>query len=73
MNLQKNTLFDLDLEVKVTPHIAQYPLHLLTYARVKFEDFTSKGFEGNAFTRKFSQAKLSPLPSTFCFLCSYKV
>ena len=36
MNLQENTLFDFDLEVKVTPHIAQYPLHLLTYARVKF-------------------------------------
>ena len=53
-DLQENTLFDVDLEVKVTQHIAQNPLYLLTHARVKFQVKTSKGFEGNAFARKFN-------------------
>ena len=37
MHLQKNTVFGLDLVVKVTQDIAQYPLHHVTYAHVKFE------------------------------------
>ena len=43
MNLQKNTLFDLDLRVKVTQNVAQYPQHHVTYAPAKFEFATSHG------------------------------
>ena len=35
--LQENTLFDLDLEVKVTQNVAQYPQHHVTYAPAKFD------------------------------------
>ena len=35
MHLQENTLFDLDLEVKVTRNVAQYPLNHVTYAGLK--------------------------------------
>ena len=42
MHLQENTFFDLDLGVKVTQNVAQYPLHHVTYAATKFEA-TSKG------------------------------
>ena len=42
MHLQENTLYDLDLcvldlLVKVTQNVAQYPLHHVTYAPAKFE------------------------------------
>ena len=49
MHLQENTLFDLDLGVKVT----QCPLHYVTYAPTEFEVTTSKAL-GEAFTRKFN-------------------
>ena len=39
----RNTLFDLDLGVKVTQNVAQYPLHHVTYSPTKFEVATSKG------------------------------
>ena len=32
-----NSLFDIDLGVKVTWNIAQYPLHHVTYVPAKFE------------------------------------
>ena len=51
MHLQENTLFDLDLGVKVKGNVAQYPLHHVTYAPTKFEVAMSKGL-GDAFTRK---------------------
>ena len=51
MHLQENTLFDLDLEVKVTRNVAQYPLHHVTYAATKFEVARSKGLGGDTFTR----------------------
>ena len=51
MCFQENTLFDLDLGVKVTRNIAQYPLLHVTYARAKFEVATSKSLWGDAFTR----------------------
>ena len=54
MNLQVNTLFDLDLRVKVTLNVAQCPLHHVTYAPTEFEVTTSKGWGGDAFTRKFN-------------------
>ena len=44
--------FDLDLWVKVTQNIAQYPLHHVTYSATKFEVTTSSGLEGDIFTRK---------------------
>ena len=37
MHLQEIGLFDLDLGVKNTGNVAQYPLHYLNYAPVKFE------------------------------------
>ena len=45
---------DLDLGVKVTQNVAQYPLHHVTYSATKFEVATSKGLGGDAFTRKFN-------------------
>ena len=35
--------FELDLRVKVTGNIVQYPLHYVTYASVKFEAIASNG------------------------------
>ena len=45
MHLQENTLFyfDFGLWVKVTGNFAQYPLHHMTYAHVKFEVYASDG------------------------------
>ena len=53
MHLQENTVFDLDLGVKVTQDVTQYLLHHVTYANVKFEDATSNGLGGDAFTRQY--------------------
>ena len=53
INLQENTLFDLDIEVKVTGNVTQCPLHNVTYAPTKFEVTMSKGLGGDAFTRKY--------------------
>ena len=55
-------IFDLDLRVKVTLNVAQYPLHHVTCSATKFEDAMSKGLECDAFTRKF---KIWPLTLTF--------
>ena len=52
MHLQESTLFDLDLQVKVTLNVAQYPLHHVTYAPTEFEVTTSKVLGGEAFTNK---------------------
>ena len=41
MHLQENTLFELDLGVKVTQNVTQYPLHHVTYAATMFEVATS--------------------------------
>ena len=43
MHLHENILFDIDLRVKVTWNIAQYPLQYVNYASVKFEVATSNG------------------------------
>ena len=45
MHLQESILFDLDLGVKVTLNVAQYPLHHVTYLSTKFEVAMSKGSE----------------------------
>ena len=39
--------------VKVTQNVAQYLLHNVTYAPVKFEVAMSNGSGGDAFTRKY--------------------
>ena len=43
MHLQENTLFDLNLGVKVTWNVTQYPRHHVTYAPAKFDVATSHG------------------------------
>ena len=53
MHLQENTLFDLDLGVKVTLNVAQYPRHHVTYAPAKFDIATYQGKGKDAFTRKY--------------------
>ena len=57
MHLQESSLFDLDLGVKVTRNIAQYPLHHVTYSATKFEVTTSSGLEGDTFTRNVTDAR----------------
>ena len=54
IHLQENSIFDLDLGVKVTQNVAQYPLHHVTFSATKFEVATSKGLGGDAFTRNFN-------------------
>ena len=49
----KNTVFDLDLGIKVSWNVAQYPLHHMTYTAGKFKVDTSYGLGGSAFTRKY--------------------
>ena len=51
MYVQENTLFDLEPRVKVTGNVAQYPLHHVTYAPVKFEVNTTIGED--EFSRKY--------------------
>ena len=53
MYLYENTLFDLNLGVKVTQVVAQYPLHHVTYSGAEFEVATSNGLGGDAFTKKY--------------------
>ena len=43
--------FDLDLGVKVTQNVAQYPLHHVTYLATKFEVAMSNCLGGDTFTR----------------------
>ena len=47
----RNTLFDLDLGVKVTQNVAKYALHHVTYSTTKFEVAMSNGLVGDTFTR----------------------
>ena len=46
MHLQENTLF--------TRNVAQYPLHHVTYAAIKFEVATSNILGGDTFTRNMT-------------------
>ena len=43
MHLHEITLFDLDLGVKVTRNVAQYPLHYVAYLGTKFVVASSNG------------------------------
>ena len=51
MRLQEKTLFDLDLGVKVTRNVTQYPLHHVIYASTKFEVAMSNGLGKDTITR----------------------
>ena len=54
MHLQESSLFDLEMQVKVTLNFAQCPFHHVTFAPTEFEVTTSKALGGEAFTRKFN-------------------
>ena len=43
MHLQENAVFNLDLGVKVTQDVVQYPLHHVAYAFAKFDVATFNG------------------------------
>ena len=53
MHLQENTLYDLDIGVKVTHNVVQYLLHHVTYASAKFAVATSNSLGGDTFKRKY--------------------
>ena len=57
MHLQENSIFDLDLGVKVTRNVAQYPPHHVTYSTTKFEVSTSNGLGGDTFTRNVTDGR----------------
>ena len=48
--------FDLDLGVKITQNVAQYPLHHVTYSATKFEVAMSNPLGGDTFTRNETDA-----------------
>ena len=51
--LQKNTLYDLDLVVKVTQNVVQYPSNHMTSAPAKFEVATSNSLGEDGLTKKY--------------------
>ena len=53
MHLQENTLYDLDLVVKVTQNVGQCPPNHMIYAPAKFEVATSNSLGEDGFTRKY--------------------
>ena len=68
MHLQENILYDLDLEVevKVTQNVCQYPPNHMTFAPAKFEVATPISLGEDALTRKYIPRSRSHkmLPST---------
>ena len=44
--------FDIDLGVKVTRNVAQYPLHYVTYSAAESQVATSNGLGGDTFTKR---------------------
>ena len=57
MHLQEITFFDLDLGVKVTRNVAQYPLHHVTYLGTKFKVAVSNGLGRDEFTRNVTDRR----------------
>ena len=57
MHLQENTFFDLDLGVKVTRNVTQYPLHHVIYAPTKFEVAMSNGLGEDTITRNVTDGR----------------
>ena len=53
--------FYLDLGVKVTRNVAQYPLHHVIYASTKFEVATSNGLGGDTITRNVTDGRTDAL------------
>ena len=51
-HLQKNTLYDLDLVVKVTQNVVQCPSNHMTNAPAKFKVTKSNSLREDGFTRK---------------------
>ena len=49
--------FDLDLGVKVTQNVTQYPLHHVIYASTKFEGATSNGLGEDTITRNVTDGR----------------
>ena len=54
MHLQENSIFDLDLGVKVTQNVAKYPLYHVTYSATKFKVATSNCLGRDTITRKYN-------------------
>ena len=82
MHLQENTLFDLNLAVKVTQNVALNNPHHVIYVTVKFKVVMSNGLGQYIFTRKNiilpsnwgqGHTKCSQVHSTSCDLCTCKV
>ena len=48
---------DLDLGVKVTQNVTQYPLHHVIYAPTKFEVATSNGLGADTITRNVTDGR----------------
>ena len=57
MHLQESSIFDLDLGVKVTRNVDQYPLHHVTHLATKFTVATSNGLGGYTFTRNVTDGR----------------
>ena len=57
MHLQENTLFDLDLGVKVTQNVSKFPIHHVTYSAAKYEVATSNRLVGDTFIRNVTDAQ----------------
>ena len=57
MHLQEISIFDLDLGVKVTRNVDQYPLHHVTHQATKFIVATSNGLGGDTFTRNVTDGR----------------
>ena len=57
MDLQESNLYDLDLGVKVTRKVTQYPLHHVIYAPTKFEVAMSNGLGEDTITRNVTDGR----------------
>ena len=78
MHLQENLSYDLDIVIKVTQNVVQYPPKHITHAPAKFEVAMSNGLGEDAFTSKYiiwpwpqgqGHMKCCLVPSTSCDLC----
>ena len=78
MHLHENALLYLDLGVKVTQDVAQYPLHHVTYSNTKFEVARSNSLGGDAFTKNTlfdlgqGHTKCCPVTSSSCELIRFE-
>ena len=54
---------DLDLGVKVTQNVTQYPLHHVIYESIKFEVATSNGLREDSITRNVTDGQTDDGPT----------